>query len=396
MMAIRTMRAEVDFKRVFVGTFTYAQGSAIPADFGEHETPSRGLYGFSLSPDSGEMGTGKLVAETQSPAHLIVHSNRRVLYACHGQNTLVDQQNPITAYAIEGEKLRLLNSVPSGGTGPSHGVVDRTGRNLLTVNWSSSSLVCIRLKPDGSLGERTALIGNPPGTRVPPPLRPGEERSALGSGASAAVASSVAQTKPHCVVLSKSQRYAVVAEVEANRCSIYRFDAEKGSLQLHAAAPAAAGSGPRHLAFDPSSRYLYTADEAASTITAWRWDEQKGELTAMQQLHTAPVDKMKNNHPAHVAVHPNGRFVYVSNRGSGTLAGFRIDQKSGLLTALPDTLLPSKSCWCFDIDSSGAWLLAAIQTSDSVIAYRIHLSTGALTPTGHALIVPLPMCLRIV
>ncbi len=389
--AVRALGSEAPAIRAFVGTFTYAQGESIPADFGENHQPSHGLYGFTIDPATGVPGPVRLVEETGNPAHLIVHSNRRFLYVCHGQSTLVNQQSPITAYAIEGDKLRELNTVLSGGTGPSHGVVDKTGRNLLTVNFSSSSVVSIRINSDSSLGERTALIGNPPGTKVPPPLLPGETRAPANSGGVTAV-----QTKPHCVVLSGSERYALVAEIEANRCSIFRFDADAGSLTLHGTASAAQGAGPRHLAFDPSYRFLYTADEGDSTITAWRWNEQNGELTAMQQLPTAPAGFAKSNHPAHVAVHPNGRFVYVSNRGSGTLAGYRIDRKTGALTALPDTPLASKSCWCFDIDRTGAWLLAAIQTGDCVQAFRINPVTGALKPSAQNLTVPLPVCLRIV
>ena len=389
--AARAMGASEPANRVFVGTFTYAQGQSIPTDFGENHQPSHGLYGFAIDPATGVSGPAQLVAETGNPAHVIPHSNRRFIYVCHGQSTVVNQQSPITAYAIEGDKLRELNTVLSGGTGPSHGVVDKTGRNLLTVNFSSSSVVSIRVNADGSLGERTALIGNPPGTKVAPPLLPGATRAPASTSVSTAV-----QTKPHCVVLSGSQRYALVAEIESNRCSIYRFDADAGSLELHGTASAAPGAGPRHLAFDPSYRFLYTADEGDSTITAWRWNEQKGELAAMQQLPTAPAEVAKSNHPAHVAVHPSGRFVYVSNRSSATLAGYRIHPKTGLLTALPDTPLASKSCWCFDIDRTGAWLLAAIQTSDCVQVFRIDPATGALKPSGQNLTVPLPTCLRIV
>jgi len=206
--AARAMGAAEPANRVFVGTFTYAQGQSIPADFGENHQPSHGLYGFTINPATGAAGPVQLVEETGNPAHVIVHSNRRFLYVCHGQSTVVNQQSPITAYAIEGDKLRELNTVLSGGTGPSHGVVDKTGRNLLTVNFSSSSVVSIRVNSDGSLGERTALIGNPPGTKVAPPLLPGETRAPASTSTSTAV-----QTKPHCVVLSGSERYALVAEI---------------------------------------------------------------------------------------------------------------------------------------------------------------------------------------
>lgn len=132
-----------------------------------------------------------------------------------------------------------------------------------------------------------------------------------------------------------------------------RLDASAETLVPHSEALAGAGAGPRHLQFEPSGRFLYTSDEAASSITVWRWNESRGELHAIQQLSTLPADFSGENHPADIQVHPGGRFVYVSNRATGTLAGYRIDQRDGQLTRIADTDMGSPSSWSFVFEPSG-------------------------------------------
>ncbi len=371
-------RAQEGPPRAFVGTFTDALGAEVPAYFGERRggARSRGLYSFTFDPATGRAGDISLAAEVSNPFNLIVHTNRRVLYACRWP-TQVDGQNLITAFAVDGDRLREMNTVRSGGGGPTVGVVDRAGRNLLTTNFVTSSIVCFRLRPDGSLGERTALIGTAPG-----------EATAGGS------AGHDAPRGPHAIVLSETERYAIATEIAANRCRVLRFDAGRGALDTHRLAADLPGAGPRHLVWHPGRRYLYTSGEAGSSISAWRWDERTGELEAFQSVTTRPAGFTGRNMPADIAMHPGGDFVYVTNRGTGTLAGFRIDPADGRLSAVAPAEIGSPSSWSMVFDPSGAWALAAAQIGDEVVVYAVDRDTGRLWRTGQTLAVTSPSCVR--
>ena len=246
-------------------------------------------------------------------------------------------------------------------------MVDSTGRNLLITNFVTNSIVCFRLHEDGSLGERTALIGDD--VDAPP-------------------------AGPHAVELSRSERFAIVPEIHANRCRVLRFDARKGILETHQLAVDAPGAGPRHAVWHPGSQYLYTAGETGSSISAWHWDEDRGELERLHTLTTRPSGFAGRNTPADIAMHPSGRFVYVTNRGAGTLAGFEIDQSTGRLTPVDQADVGSPSSWSMACDPSGRWALGTAQLGDEVVVYSVDQQTGRLTRTGQTLPVTSPTCLR--
>jgi 6-phosphogluconolactonase len=376
------LSAQNNLHRVFVGTLTNASGEDIPASYGGKRAPgnvSRGLYTFTFDSQTGRAREISLAAEVTNPFNLTMHANKRVLYACR-YPTEIDGQNIITAFAVEGAALRELNTVRSGGGGPTVGVVDRAGRHLLTTNFVTSSIVCFRLNSDGSLGERSAMIG--------------QEATGVARSAPGRSTGPNDPGGPHAVVLSATERFAIVPEITAHRCRVMRFDASKGSLEPHQLADDLPGAGPRHLSWHPSYRYLYTSGERSSSISAWSWNESKGELKFLQNLTTRPEGFTGNNQPADIAVHPSGAFVYVTNRNTGTLSGFRIDQSSGRLNAIGQADLGSPSCWSMLFDATGRWALAAAVTSDEVVIYFVDQDTGMLKPTGQRLKVTLPMCLR--
>jgi 6-phosphogluconolactonase len=377
------MSAQSSLHRVFVGTLTNASGEIIPANFGGKRPPgnvSRGLYTFTFDSKTGRAGDISLAIEVSNPFNLTVHSNKRALYACRWP-TEIDGQNVVTAFAVEGATLRELNTIRSGGGGPTVGVVDKAGRNLLITNFVTSSIVCFRLNSDGSLRGRSAMIGQEP---------TGVVRSAAGSSAGAPNDPG----GPHAVGLSATERFAIVPEITAHRCRVMRFDASKGSLETHQLADDVPGAGPRHLAWHPSYRYLYTSGERTSSISAWSWDESKGELKLLQNLTTRPGGFASDNRPADIAMHPSGNFVYVTNRSTGTLSGFRIDRSTGKLNAISQVPLGSQSSWSMLFDATGKWALAAAQLGDEVVIYSVDQKTGSLKSTGQTLRVVSPICLR--
>jgi 6-phosphogluconolactonase len=200
----------------------------------------------------------------------------------------------------------------------------------------------------------------------------------------------------HCVIPDPMNRFVLVADLGLDRIMVYRFDAAAGVLNTATAGQGmlAPGAGPRHLAFHPNGRVLYVTNELNSTVTAFRYDPETGSLTELQTVPSISEPTTVENFPADIHLHPSGRFLYMSNRGHNSIAAFAIDAATAKLT--PIQLTSTEGDWPrnFAIDPGGEFLIVANQRSDSIHSFRIDSTSGKLRSTGHRVSVPAPVCLR--
>lgn len=200
----------------------------------------------------------------------------------------------------------------------------------------------------------------------------------------------------HCVIPDPNNRFVLVADLGLDRIMVYRFDAQAGKLNTSTAGQGmlAPGSGPRHLAFHPNGRILYVTNELNSTVTAFRYDAETGSLTELQTVPSVSEPTPVQNFPADIHVHPSGRFLYMSNRGHNSIAAFAIDATTSKLTPLQLTSTGGDWPRNFAIDPSGDFLIVGNQKSDSIHSFRIDQQSGRLRSTGHRASIPAPVCIR--
>ena len=74
---------------------------------------------------------------------------------------------------------------------------------------------------------------------------------------------------------------------------------------------------------------------------------------------------------------PNGKFLYITERTSNTLAAFGVDAATGKLTYLGSTPT-EKQPRGFAIDPKGRFLIASGEKSDTISVYSIDQASGAL------------------
>jgi 6-phosphogluconolactonase len=334
------------------------------------QPPSKGIYAWRFEAASGKLAPLGLAAETSNPSFLAVAPNQRFLYAANE-----DKMGTISAFAIDPANghLKLLNRVPSRGSGPCHVAVDPSGKWVFAANYNSGSVAMFPVHPDGTLGEATGFVQH------------------AGSSVNAQ-----RQSGPHAhsANLSPDGRWLLVPDLGLDQILSYRVDAVKGALS--AGDPPftklAPGSGPRHLAFGRDGRFAYAINELLATVTVFRYNSARGSL---EELQTAPVTPDGYTGPkssAEIAVDPSGKFLYASNRGDSTITVFRIDGEKGALTAVQRVPTQGKTPRNFAIDPSGAFLFAANQDSGNVVVFSIDRATGRLGPAGSVLEVASPVC----
>ncbi len=200
----------------------------------------------------------------------------------------------------------------------------------------------------------------------------------------------------HCVIPDPGNNFILVADLGLDRIMVYRLDANAGTVSTSTSAQGILppGSGPRHLAFHPGGRVVYVTNELNSTVSAFRYDPETGSLTVLQTVPAVGEQPSVPNAPADIHLHPSGRFLYMSNRGHNSISVFAIDATSALLA--PVQVVSTDGDWPrnFAVDPSGDFLIVANQRSDSVHSFRIDAATGRLTPTGQRVTVPVPVCIR--
>lgn len=183
----------------------------------------------------------------------------------------------------------------------------------------------------------------------------------------------------HAAVVSKDNRWLFVPHVEPNAIYQFRFDEKTGKLTLRSKAPGGAdGAGPRHLAIHPSQKFACSSNETGNSITLYSLDAEAG-LKPVQTVSTLPDDFTGQNTTADVKFHPSGKFVWVSNRGHDSLAGFRFDEAAGKLTALGQTST-EKTPRSFDVTPNGKFVFGAGEGSGKLAAYRVNQESGELQP----------------
>ena len=329
--------------------------------------------GFSLAhfdTDTGVLTKPELLLQASAPAFFTIHPDERHLYTCNALSP-----GAVSAYAVEPHtgRLSFLNRVLTGGDGPCYVSLDQTARFALAANYTGGNVAVFALRPDGSLGERTAFVQHT-GSSVNPQRQ--------------------THAYAHSIITDPSNRFVLVTDLGVDKIFVYRFNAQDGLLTPNdpPCAQVAPGSGPRHVKFHPQGRWVYVVNEMASTVTAFAWNATHGALVEVQTVSALPADFKGANTGAEVEVHPNGKFLYASNRGHDSLAVFAIDQKTGKLTLVEHVPSGGKTPRFFNFDPTGKWILCSNHGSDNTVVFRVDENTGKLTQTGQPISVPYPFC----
>ena len=189
----------------------------------------------------------------------------------------------------------------------------------------------------------------------------------------------------HCVETDASNRFAFVPHtVPRNAIYQFHFDEDTGTLTQNPVGNLNPGApiGPRHFCFHPSKPILYFSNEQGSSVSAYTlWEEEHpGTLIDLQEdLSTLPADFEEDNTCAQIHIDPQGQFLYVSNRGHDSIAGFAVDAESGKLSAIGQQLT-EPTPRVFNIDETGNFLFAGGQGSGRLATYRINRQSGELSP----------------
>ena len=351
---------------LYIGTYT---------EGGQRE----GIHLVRMDPRSGALRLVGSFDAGANPSFLTIHPNGRVLYAVNEVEKYKERASgAVSAFTIAsntGELTRRNEQQPSQGGAPCYVSVDHSGRVVLVANYVGGNVALLPIEADGSLA---------PATHV-------EQHTGRGPNAERQEAAHA-----HCIVPDPSNRFALSADLGADRVFVYRLDLDGKSLHRveHGDAVMRPGAGPRHIAFHPTLPLVFVANELDSTVATLRFDAERGVLSPRGALSTVPAGWTGTNYPADIHVAASGRTLYVSNRGHNSIAVFSVARSTGALAL--EQVIATEGDWPrnFTVDPTGRWLLVANQKSGSVIVFDRNQKTGRLTLTRERIALLSPVCLK--
>ncbi len=337
-------------------------------------TGSEGIHVFSRDRTTGALsriGT----APSVNPSFLALDPRGRFLFAVNEVRDFDGEgSGAVSAFALDRETgaLRFLSQVASGGGNPCHLTPSPDGRFLLVANHEAGTVAVLAVGDDG---------------RLSPPLDLHADEA-------------VDERAPHAhfITPDPAGAFVLATDTGTDRVMVYRQD--PGSGRLVANDPpwgeTHKGGSPRHLAFSRSGRHVFVNGEADLTLSLFRYDPDAGRLDYVGSRRTVPDGIDTTGHStAQMLVHPGGRFVYVANRGTDTIAIFDFNEGSEELALVAVVPTLGQTPRNFEIDPAGDWLYAANQNSGTLECFAIDRETGNLRHAGRAAAVPAPTCIRL-
>lgn len=329
---------------------------------------SEGIYSLRLDDDTGALSAPVVAAKAANPAWIAFSPDRKFLYTLHPSAA------QIIGFKVDADAGRLTPlPVPAAAEAapPSYVAVDATGKMAFGANYADGYLDVLTIKPDGTLSEPTIIWHS--GHSVHP-----------------------RQDKPHVhsVTLSPDNRFIIVCDLGLDKIFTYAIDPAAGRA-MPANPPSVAiepGSGPRHFKFSADGRHAYSINEIASTITTFDYDKATGALKPRQTSSTLPAGFKGQSTTAEIRVHPNGRFIYGSNRGHDSIAVFSAHPDTGDLTRVEIVPSGGKTPRNFAISPNGKWLVCGHQDSNNLTVFRINQDNGRLEKTSQTANVPAAVC----
>ena len=359
----------------YVGTFSSPLRDVLPTQVDLPPGNGRGIHLFRVDRETGAMSPQGVVEMGTSPSCLALNAAGTRLYSANETDRVgADKQGTVSAFAVDrlDGKLELLNTVRSGGAGPTYVSLHPAGRHLLVANYFGGSVAVLPILSGGRLGEPTDVqldagpIGPARATNAPP-----------GSFAF----SGHDRTHAHMIQADPTGRFVLHVDLGLDRIHIWSFDEARGILAAHDTpfVSLPAGDGPRHFHFHPNGRWLYSVQEEGSTVVVFDYDA--GRLIPRQTISTLPPGFAGSNFCSEILVSSDGRFVYAGNRLHDSIAIFAVDRR-GYLTYAGEEWTRGNYPRSFTFDPTGRFLYCCNQRGDNVAVFRVDRSTGALVFTG--------------
>ena len=322
---------------------------------------SKGIYGFTFDVNNKKFIKKSLSYEIGKPSYLAIDKVNNKLYSIAN----INNDGGVASFNINDDSsLTLLNYNLETGNPPCHISLSDDSKFLFSANYHENKIISYSINSDGSLDSLKTVLSH--------------------DGESPHI---------HYVSLDPSQNFLCSLDLGLDKMKIYELN--EGSLLKRddLTIPFSKGCGPRHMAFHKTKKYAYVLTEASSEIAVFKYDNM-GKFTLINVLSTLPNKYCGVKSGAAIHIHPNGKYLYTSNRGHNSISIFAIDEETNNLSLLGHQITFGSGPRDFSISEDGQYIMVANQNSSSIIAFSIDEKTGKLSDVLDTMEVPNPVCIK--
>lgn len=298
---------------------------------------------------------------------------RRLFVSCNPRTKPGGEPRPAYNYSfrIEADGRLTQTGRMELPAAPTYIALDKTGKYLLSAHYRLGGASVQLVLEDGTLGPVSQWLWS-------------------GGGA-------------HCIQTDRSNRFAFLPHITTSKVNIghwkpqlspqhclpsasntilqFRFDERTGELIANEPFKIAGlrGGGPRHYVFHPGLDMVYFSCEQGCGVAAYEMDEN-GRLTPRQFISSLPDEGFDGySSCSALRISPDGRALYVLNRGHNSIACYYVDEtgrlyRTGNVPSEPD-------CHMIEVMPDGKYVLAGGFRSGKLRIYRAD-GKGALEQTG--------------
>jgi 6-phosphogluconolactonase len=351
-----------DYIFLYVGTYTEGK-------------PDKGIYIYRFDPSNSsvqQIATAKYVI---NPSFITVSANGKYIYAC--TETKMKKAGSVSAFMLDrkSNQLKFLNKQNSLGENPVYLSLSRSEKWLVNANYTGGGVSVYPININHELDDAVQVIQFKDSSII-------KDRQS--------------SSHPHAAVFSPRSDHVYISDLGADKIRLYRFDTtnisplQKTEPQFIRTTP---GSGPRHLAFHPDGKYLYCVEEISEAVSVYTLNDGRPEF--IHRVSTRDSTPHISHGSADIHVSPDGKFLYVSNRGDkNTITVYSLSE-TGIpeIVAYQPTLGEHPRNFC--IDPTGNFLFVANSGSNAVVIFKRDQKTGLLEETGTTINIPRPACLQV-
>ena len=317
-----------------------------------------GINHLYFSPGENLMTVETIAAGIANPSFVIATQDGKIVYSLEeesgiqGGNVLSFSRNP------NDNSLTLLDQDESQGDHPCHISLSPNEDFVILGNYTGGSLSVFKADGKGQL-DFVQLIQH--------------------TGKSI---NTDRQEKPHVhsTTFDPEGKRVLVADLGTDKIYVYDFNPEnREPLSLAAEHPVTPGDGPRHLAFSADGKEVLVVEEMAAVLDVFGY--ANGVLSPKQRLSLLDENFSGSVGAAEIRISPDGKNVYVSNRGEANTISVFAKNESGNYERIQNISSGGKIPRNFNLTADGKYLLAAHQASNDIVIFERDPETGKLTQT---------------